>query len=266
VNALERGIRVLEALAADEALGEGLGVLRIAELVGQDKSQVSRTLRTLAASGLVDRDPETRAYRLGWTVFGLAARAGETRLLAAGERVVRELAQELSERVHLSVLRGTEVLTVLSYGGPHVIGAAGWVGRTVPAYCTSAGYALLLDCDVEAALGRVELVQLGPSTPRSLEEVAARVESARRRGYAVADEDFEPGLLAVAVPVRDFSGRIAAALNVSAPKFRLAGRLDDTAAAVVGAAERLSAFLGRSGLRIESGKARAPRRGARPPR
>jgi IclR family KDG regulon transcriptional repressor len=158
------------------------------------------------------------------------------------------------------------VLTVLSYGGPHVIGAAGWVGRTVPAYCTSAGYALLLDCDVEAALGGVELARLGPSTPRSLGEVAARVESARRRGYAVADEDFEPGLLAVAAPVRDFSGRIAAALNVSAPKFRLAGRLDDTAAAVVGAAERLSAFLGRSALRPESGRARAPRRGAPPPR
>jgi DNA-binding IclR family transcriptional regulator len=114
----------------------------------------------------------------------------------------------------------------------------------VPAYCTSSGYALLLDADVAAALDGVELVQLGPNTPRSLEEVAGRVEAARRLGYAVADEEFEPGLLAVAAPVRDFRGRIAAALNVSAPKFRLAGRLDDTGAAVVRAAERLSAFLG----------------------
>jgi IclR family KDG regulon transcriptional repressor len=259
VNALERGILVLDALASDEALPGGLGVLRIAELVGQDKSQVSRTLQTLAARGLVDRDPETRAYRLGWTVFGLAARAGETRLLAAGEPIARTLAQELSERVHLSVLRGAGVLTVLSYGAPHAIEAAGWVGRTVPAYCTSAGYALMLDADVGAIVGTTELVPLGPNTPRSLAEVAARVEAARRRGYAVADEDFEPGLVAVAAPVRDFRGRITAALNVSAPKFRLAGRLEAAGAAVVRAAEQLSGFLGASDLTADSPARQSPR-------
>jgi IclR family transcriptional regulator, KDG regulon repressor len=210
---------------------------------------VSRTLRTLAARGLVDRDPETRAYRLGWTVFALAARAGETRLLAAGEAIARELARELSERVHVSVLRGGEVLTILSYGAPHAIEAAGWVGRTVPAYCTSAGYALLVDADLDGVLGTTGLVRLGPNTPRSLAEVAERIEAARGRGYAVADEDFEPGLVAVAAPVRDFSGRIVAALNVSAPKFRLAGRIEAAGGAVVRAAERLSGFLGGSELR-----------------
>jgi DNA-binding IclR family transcriptional regulator len=262
VNALERGILVLEALASDEALGGGLGVMRIAELVGQDKSQVSRTLRTLAARGLVDRDPETRAYRLGWTVFAFAARAGETRLLAAAEPIARELAQELSERVHVSVLRGSEVLTILSYGAPHAIEAAGWVGRTVPTYCTSAGYALLLDADIEAILGTTELVRLGPNTPRSLAEVVARVEAARTRGYAVADEDFEPGLVAVAAPVLDFRGRIAAALNVSAPKFRLAGRIEESGSAVAHAAERLSGFLGGSVLTADS-PGRAPLREGR---
>lgn len=244
MNALGRGIRVLEALAGDEALGDGLGVLRVAELVGQDKSQVSRTLRMLAEHGLVDRDRETRAYRLGWGVFALAARAGETRLLAAGETIVRGLAQELGERVHLSVLRGHEVLTLLSHATPHTIEAAGWTGRTVPAYCTSSGYALLLDADLAATLAGVELAPLGPNTPRSLEDVAARLAAARERGYAVADEDFEPGLLAVAAPVRDFRGRISAVLNVSAPKFRLAPRLDETGAAVARAAGALSALLG----------------------
>ena len=129
---LRRGIRVLEALASDEALAGGLGVLRIAELVEQDKSQVSRTLRTLAEHGIVDRDPETRAYRIGWSVFALAARAGDVRLVAAGEPVVRELAQSLGERVHLTVLQGAEVLTIVSHGTPHAIEAAGWSRPTAP--------------------------------------------------------------------------------------------------------------------------------------
>ena len=234
---LRRGIRVLEALASDEALAGGLGVLRIAELVDQDKSQVSRTLRTLAEHGVVDRDPETRAYRIGWSVFALAARAGDMRLVTAGEPVVRELAQALGERVHLTVLQGTEVLTILSHGTPHAIEAAGWVGRTVPAHCTSSGYALLLDADVAAALAGVELA------PRTVARVKTRIAAARERGYAVADEDFEPGLVAVAAPVRDFRGRIVAALNVSAPKFRLDSRLEEAGARVAHAASALSAKL-----------------------
>jgi DNA-binding IclR family transcriptional regulator len=240
---LRRGVRVLEALGSDEALGGGLGVVRIAELVGQDKSQVSRTLKTLAEYGLVDRDPETRAYRLGWAVFALAARAGDTRLLAVAEPVVRELAQALGERVHLTVLRGAEVLTILSHGTPRAIEATSSVGRAVPAYCTSSGYALLLESVVADVLSDAELAPLAPRTPRTLAEVAARVADARERGYAVADEEFEPGLVAVAAPVRDFRGRIAAALNVSAPKFRLDARLEETATAVVEAAALVSERL-----------------------
>lgn len=247
-TSLRRGIVVLQTLDSDEALaGGGLGVLRIAELTGDDKSQISRTLKALHQCGLVDRDPVTRAYRLGWAIYALAARAGDTRLLAAGERTLRELVRALEERVHLTVLQGTEVLTVLSESPPHAIQAAGWVGRTVPVYCSSPGQALLVDFtldEVRALLEGVELVQLGPDTPTTIEDFYARVETARARGYALVDEGFEPGLVAAAAPVRDFRGRVVAALNVSGPKFRLGPRLDDAGSMVVDAAERLTAVLG----------------------
>lgn len=247
-TSLRRGIAVLRALGSDEALGAGgLGVVRIAQLVGDDKSQASRTLKTLAEYGLVDRDPETRAYRLGWAVFALAGRAGDTGLLAAGEPIVLDLAHALGERAHLTVLRGSDVLTVLSYATPHTIQAAGWVGRTVPAYCTASGHALLVDHrrDALRQLFRgARLARLAPNTPRSIEELAERIDAARARGWAVADEEFEPGLVAVAAPVRDFRERIVAALNVSAPRFRFDEQLDKAAPRVVEAANALSAELG----------------------
>ena len=97
--------------------------------MGSDKSQVSRTLKILAEYGLVDRDPATRAYRLGWSLFALAAQAGDTQLLAAAEPVVKELGRTLGERTHLSVLQGTEVLTLLSESPEHAVQAAGWHPR-----------------------------------------------------------------------------------------------------------------------------------------
>jgi IclR family KDG regulon transcriptional repressor len=206
----------------------GLGVMRISELLDREKSQVSRTLKALAGHGFVDRNPDTLEYRLGWRVYTMAARTGRSRLLALGPAVLRRLVDELGETAHLSVLEGEEVLTLLSESSPRLVQASDWSGRRTPADRTSSGRALLFDHDPE-------------TLP---EDLAQRVRIARRRGYATVDEEFEPGLVGAAAPVRDFSGRIVAALNVSGPKFRLGDRLPVAGHEVELAAGKLSRALG----------------------
>jgi IclR family transcriptional regulator, KDG regulon repressor len=245
---LERMIDILTALGEPESAStSGLGVVRISELVGREKSKVSRALRTLARAGLVERDAATREYRLGWRLFALAARVADQRLLGLGPPVLRELVGALGETAHLSVLDGGEVITVLSEASPSVVRAIEWSGRAVPAHCTSAGRALLLDHDegsLRALLGRAPLEAPGPRAPRDVAELVRRIAAARARGYAVVTDEFEAGLAGVAAPVRDFRGRIVAALNVSAPAFRLGSRLHAAGAEVRAAAEGLSGGLG----------------------
>jgi IclR family transcriptional regulator, KDG regulon repressor len=245
---LRRGLAILFALADPAAASSGgLGVVRIAELLGEDKSQVSRSLKTLAGSGLVERDGETRGYRLGWGLFALASQAGDPRLLEAASPVLADLVAELGETVHLSVLRGTEVLTVLSAPSPRALQAASWVGHSVPAYASSAGRALLLDLgreELERLFAETEFRPLAPNTPRDVDELFERVESARRLGYATVDEEIEAGLVGVGAPIRDFRGRVVAALNVSAPRFRFAERLEVAGRAIEAGALRLSGELG----------------------
>src|SRR5262249_61330441 len=73
-TSLTRAIAILTVLGSPESTsGDGLGVVQIARLVGREKTQVSRTLKTLAEAGLVSRDPDTLRYRLGWRVFSLGA-------------------------------------------------------------------------------------------------------------------------------------------------------------------------------------------------
>ncbi len=82
-------IDILSALGEPESTGDGgLGVVRIAQIVCREKSQVSRALRTLDEAGLVERDPVTREYRVGWRVFALAARGADQRLLALAPAVL----------------------------------------------------------------------------------------------------------------------------------------------------------------------------------
>lgn len=269
-SSLRRGTSILVALGSDEALDAGgLGVVRIAQLVGQDKSQVSRALTALADAGLVDRDPRTRAYRLGWGLFALAARAGRPRLLAAAPGVLSELVAALGETAHLSVLQGDAVLTLLSHSSPAVVTARGWSGRTVPITCTSSGRVLLLDrspAELAALFVAGEPAAGTAHAPADAEELYRRIVVAREHGYAIADEELEPGLFGVAAPVRDSGGQVVAAVNVSGPSFRLGPRAPVASDAVLRAAERLSAALaGRAGAELAAvtgGEVDAPASGA----
>lgn len=247
-SSLAKGLATLATLGSADALAEGgLTVTRVASLTGREKSQVSRVLKVLAASGFVERDPVTLKYTLSWDLIALAARAGDQRLLAAAPPLLAELVAELGETAHLSVLRGGEVLTLLSEQPRHAISAVGWTGRRVPAHCTSSGRALLLDHDLPALatiFGPGPLSAAGPNAPRTVAELHERTLAARTRGWALADEEFEPGLVAVGAPVRDARGRIVAAVNVAAPRFRFATRGDEAGATVRRVADRLAARLG----------------------
>jgi IclR family transcriptional regulator, KDG regulon repressor len=238
---LGRALDILEVLGGDEAATNGgLGVVRIADLLGREKSQVSRALKTLSARGFVDRDPDTREYRLGWRLYGLAARTGRSRLIVLAPAVLRELVASLGETAHLSVLAGADVLTLLSVPSPRLLQASDWSGLRVPAHCTSAGRALLLDED----RGSMDARFSGTRTRREIDDLELHLRNAREAGYAVVDGEFEPGLVGVAAPVRDFRGVIAAALNVSGPAFRFGDQVEGAGLAVSRAADELSDRLG----------------------
>src|SRR3954469_8579950 len=191
---LERMIDILTALGEPESTRNGgLGVVRISELVGREKSQVSRALRALAGAGLVERDRATREARpagrppdaaLGWRLSPLAPRVGDRRLLALSPPVLHQLVAALGETAHLTVLDGGDVVTVLSEASPSVVRAIEWTGRAVPAHATSAGRALLLDHGA-ASLGALfagrDLPAGGPRAPRDADELAHRIAKARER-------------------------------------------------------------------------------------
>jgi IclR family transcriptional regulator, KDG regulon repressor len=257
-TSLKRGLEVLHALGSDAAVAEGgLGVTRIAAMTGHEKSQVSRALAALSEYGLAERTPGSRAFRLGWEVFTLASRAGEPRLVEESRIALARMVDEVGEAAHLSVLRGRKVLTLLTQPSPHALAARSWIGRTVPVHCTSSGRVLLLDHDRAALselLGLGPLLPAGPNAPADVPELERRIRRARQVGYAVTDEESEPGLVAVAAPIRDFTGQVVASVNISAPKFRLGTRLHATGERVRATAEQLSDALGApahaAGLRL----------------
>jgi DNA-binding IclR family transcriptional regulator len=249
---LARDLEVLEILGSMEAGSTfGMGVTRVAELSGRDKGQVSRTLATLADSGLLERDRSSGKYRLGFQLYAMAARTQEARLVTETLPFLREVVSLTHETAHLCVLRGGNVLTLKSEISPSAFRGVGWEGIAVAAAQTSSGRALLSDwseselrswyrehaadslvvqpeialppgiaeLDREAVRGRLK------TRVRNLDDLLRELETARSQGYAIVDEEFELGLVGASAPIRDASNRIVAVINVSAPKTRIGAHL-----------------------------------------
>lgn len=267
-SGLARDIEILEILAGSEAVtAGGLGVSRVAQLADRDKAVISRTLATLADAGLVERDENTLAYRLGARLYALAALTSESTMTRASQPILRRVAQRARETTHLCVLRGGNVLTIASELSPHEFRTAGWEGVTTAAWRTPSGRVLLSDWDDDALErwysehGQDQPI-VGPVPPHTagfsvlaapppdkivvwdLKSLRSELERIRTTGYALLDEELELGVVGASAPVRDHTGRIVAALNVSAPKTRIGDRLESLARFVASSAHELSAAIG----------------------
>lgn len=243
-----RRLELLVALMEREAAtGGGLGVVTAAEAVDREKTQISRALRSLADAHLVERDSETLEFLVGPRLLRIAARAGDPGLLSAARPVLERLALQTGERAHISVLRGTEVLTVDTVTAPAGVQAIGWIGRATPVHGTAAGIVLLAEHDegaVRELVGRDPLPPAGPAAPRTLDELLERIDAARTTGIAVTDSVLAPELISIAAPIRDPSGSVIAAVNVSGPGFRLRDRVTEVSAPVRIAANDISIDAG----------------------
>lgn len=250
VMASENLSSVHRALEVLRVLGQGpMGVQDVARTMGREKSQVSRTLKVLAQEGFIERDARSRRYRIGWQLLALAASASEDRLRREAPAVLRELVHRTGEPAYLTVLAGHGAVTVLTERTSRGLQAHEWVGRVSPLNCTSAGRALLFGLSDERIAKLVATPDEAPlpgtdAAPRDVTTLLERLRAERALGYAVAVGEMEPGLIAVAVPVYDHRGDVVAAVNISAPVFRLSpDGLPQSVEPVIAAARQLSARL-----------------------
>ncbi|MEJ2870660.1 IclR family transcriptional regulator C-terminal domain-containing protein [Actinomycetospora sp. OC33-EN08] len=234
MDGLQRDVDLLAALTSPEAQGAGLGVTRLAALTGRTESQVSRALVALAGQGLVERDPRSRRYALGWRLYAFAARTTEARLVRTAGRVLTALAARFGVGAHLCRLHGDAVATVLTVAGDGSAPRVAFDVSDVPIEVSSAGRVLLAFRDEAALARRLGGAGLDPG-------IAGRTVA---DGVAVVDGELDRRLAGASAPVRDVHGGVVAAVNTSGPVARVRPVLARLAAATVDAAADLSTRLG----------------------
>jgi len=220
VQSVSRALQALELIA--EA-GE-LGVTDLGRRLGVHKATASRLAATLADGGLVERDPVSDRYRLGFGLIRLAGTAmASLDLVRTSRPVLEDLADRTRESVTLGVFSNDEVIYVDQVASPRLIVSGNWIGRRTPLHCSASGKVFLawLDAAKRDRLLAGPLEEITSQTVTDLASLRRQLEEARVRGYATLQDELEEGLNAVAAPVRQASGEVVAAIAVSGPSFRV---------------------------------------------
>jgi DNA-binding IclR family transcriptional regulator len=241
IQSIDRAAELLEAIAAAP---EPETAPALADACGLNRSTAWRILATLEHHGLVERDPDSNRYRLGFAVLKLAAAAGHEPLVRLAHPVLRRLADTTGETVNLAVARRLELVYADQVQARHVM-APNWLGHPVPLHATSTGKAFLaaLAPDDLDTIVRAGLERFTDTTITTPEALRTELDDVREQGYAVSHGELEPALWGVSAASRDASGRPIAVVSVWGADARVRDRLDALGAQAATAARELEGLL-----------------------
>ncbi|GAA1935609.1 IclR family transcriptional regulator [Nocardioides marmoribigeumensis] len=243
VQSVDRALTILQVLAR---AGE-LGVTEIAAELGVHKSTAFRLVATLESHGMVEQHQGRGKYRLGVGLLRLAgATTARLDLVQEARPVCRQLAQDTGETVNLAVLSGSSALYLDQVAGTSALQTHNWVGQHIPLHATSNGKVLLAGLPParrEELVGRLPSYTSATITQRA--RLREELTAVATQGWAVAVDELEMGLAAVAAPIRSAHGDVVASMSLSGPTFRLTeARIAEVLPALLQAADEVSHRMG----------------------
>jgi DNA-binding IclR family transcriptional regulator len=206
-------VRVLES-------DQPVALSELASASGIPKSTASRLVSALERRGLVEQDGERGRLRPGPAILRVAERSMiERNVVELAGPSLDALAEASGETINLAVPGRLGVEHLAQVDSRHFLGTGQWPGRTVDYHCTAVGKVFM-------AFGRgpslsEPLQRHAPDTITDPKQLADQLKVVRRTEIATAIDELEPGLAAMAAPVRGARGDVVAALSITGPTLRL---------------------------------------------
>lgn len=215
--------KALTLLDMVSQLDGDVGLSDVARLGSLDKATARRLLVELERYGFIEQDPETRKYRIGSAPVRLA-RIRESRypFSDVAAPIVRMLAEEVGETVHLSEFSGEQLATIRVEESVQAHRVIVKIGTILPFHATASGLAFLAfsaPADIEAALAK-PLARFSRHTevdPRNLREL---LRETAKRGFSIGHQGLEEGVISTAAPVLAPNGRPVGTVAIAAPMVR----------------------------------------------
>jgi IclR family KDG regulon transcriptional repressor len=232
---------------------QSFGITDLARRTELLPSDVHRILTSLRVFGFIEQDPETKKYRLGFSLLRLGLTALRRNQLCEKARpVLVRLSQKVAAATQLAQLDGRElkVFLVGRVNGPSDLVFGDHLGGSARLHCTALGKTIIANLSPAIALSALEKSGLTRCTRHTITDrsiLGHQFEEIRRLGYAVDREEYADGLCCLASPLRDDAGSVVGAISTSMPSSQfIAWDESHLGAHLKAAALHVSAGLGTS--------------------
>jgi len=222
MTSLARGLAVIRGFSQQR---RKMSIAQLSLRTGIPRAAVRRCLYTLAKLGYVGaEDGATFALRPQILALGHAY-LSSVPLVMAAQPILDRVSDTTHESCSLAIIDGDEILYVArSSSSKRIMSIDLGVGSRLPTHCTSMGRVLLASLAEHELAHYLRRIKLAPYTNRTIvskEHLARTIANVRDCGFAIVDQELEIGLRSIAAPVRDYRGRVAAAINISAQAARV---------------------------------------------
>jgi IclR family transcriptional regulator, KDG regulon repressor len=222
IKVLTKTFAVLETLLEYKS---PMSMSEISEKLNFYPSTVHRILDTLKYGGYVEQNPNNQKYQLGLKLIELGmAKINQIDLVKEARPFLKELAKNCNETVHLAILEDINVLYLAKEESSQTIRMISYVGRRGPLHCTALGKILLAFLPEEERnklLDRLELFKLTENTITDRKQLETELNKIFQKGFAMDREENEKDVRCIAAPVKDYKGRVIAAVSISSPTYRV---------------------------------------------
>jgi len=222
IKVLDKSLSVLELLLQK---GSAMNMIELSEKLGFYPSTTHRILDTLKHWGYVEQDSHTQKYQLGLKSLELGmAKLHQMDLVREATPYLRELAGKCNETVHLGILENTHVLYLAKEESSQTIRMISYVGRRAPLHCTGLGKVLLAHLPLSERnelMNEIELTRLTENTITDKKKLVEELAKVEKGGFALDIEENERDVRCIAGPVRNYQGKVIAAVSISGPSYRI---------------------------------------------
>lgn len=214
VTSLEKGLDVLTCFGRQH---NRLTLSEVARLTGMSPASARRSLLTLHQLGYLDSDSK-RFWVQPRALLVAHAYLSSRPMPSLAQPLLDALSERTRESVSLGQLLDDDAIIVARSTARRSLSTGLGIGSRLPAYCSALGRVLLAGMSAQDALARVRgmrRVALTPQTIHSVAQVVELVDRCREDGFSTNDGELEIGVRSMAVPVRDRTGQVVAAISIA---------------------------------------------------
>lgn len=246
VPSLERALSVFQCIGHSK---RGFSISEIGLRLKIPKSSAHLILTTLERRGFLQKNTQTGRYHFGLQLISLSRGALENLdLREEAKPFLRSLMQESGFTVHMAVLERDEAVIIEKVEAPGLVRLASWIGRRLDVNCTGVGkvlIAFLPDEELDYLFRTKEFARHNRRTIVSKSALRRELALVKKSGYALDNEEDEPGVLCIGAPVFDQNGKAVAAISIAGTTSQIGiERVPPIARFVMRAARGISSQLG----------------------